>query len=373
MTLTKAFSILSLHVFSACAKTGRQQLQHPAFRSEINRISLLNAAAPFCVRNMSFTAVEKGSPNTTDYRIYIHDKNGPISPMHDIPLFADASKKTYNMVVEVPRWTNAKMEITLKESLNPIKQDIKKGKLRYVANCFPHHGYIWNYGALPQTWENPEHLDDGTGCKGDNDPIDVLEIGFRVANRGEVLQVKLLGTIALIDEGETDWKLIAIDVNDPLADQMNDIGDLDKHFPGLLKASLEWFKIYKIPDGKPENKFAFNGDAKPAAFAHNVVEDVHKFWKALVNKEVDSYGISCINTSVESSRFKISSSEAIAIVSRAPSGGPAEPIDPIVNQIYYLDPANGSCQSKLWPNSIYGFVHYLLDMGQFYIIIIVNS
>ncbi len=56
------------------------------------------------------------------------------------------------MVVEVPRWTNAKMEINLKEKLNPIKQDVKKGKLRFVANCFPHKGYIWNYGALPQTW-----------------------------------------------------------------------------------------------------------------------------------------------------------------------------------------------------------------------------
>lgn len=89
----------------------------------------------------------------------------------------------------------------MKEILNPIKQDVKKGKPRFVANCFPHHGYIWNYGALPQTWENPEHLDDGTGCKGDNDPIDVIEIGYRVAQRGEVLQVKILGTIALIDEG----------------------------------------------------------------------------------------------------------------------------------------------------------------------------
>lgn len=89
----------------------------------------------------------------------------------------------------------------MKEILNPIKQDIKKGKPRFVANCFPHHGYIWNYGALPQTWENPEHLDDGTGCKGDNDPIDALEIGYRVAKRGEVLQVKVLGTVALIDEG----------------------------------------------------------------------------------------------------------------------------------------------------------------------------
>ena len=53
-----------------------------------------------------------------------------------------------------------------------------------------------------------------------------------------VLQVKILGTVALIDEGETDWKLVAIDVNDPVAAQLNDIEDVNKHFPGLLNASL---------------------------------------------------------------------------------------------------------------------------------------
>jgi hypothetical protein len=26
-------------------------------------------------------------------------------------MYADANKKTYNMVVEIPRWTNAKMEV----------------------------------------------------------------------------------------------------------------------------------------------------------------------------------------------------------------------------------------------------------------------
>lgn len=73
--------------------------------------------------------------------------------MHDIPLYAEESSKTVNMIIEIPRWTNAKMEINLEETLNPIKQDIKKGKLRFVANCFPHHGYIWNYGALPQVYK----------------------------------------------------------------------------------------------------------------------------------------------------------------------------------------------------------------------------
>ncbi len=42
------------------------------------------------------------------------------------------------------------LQIATKERLTPIKQDIKKGNLRFVDNCFPHHGYIWNYGALPQ-------------------------------------------------------------------------------------------------------------------------------------------------------------------------------------------------------------------------------
>ena len=28
----------------------------------------------------------------------------------------------YNLVVEIPRWTNAKMEMNMKEKLNPIRQ-----------------------------------------------------------------------------------------------------------------------------------------------------------------------------------------------------------------------------------------------------------
>lgn len=41
-----------------------------------------------------------------------------------------------------------------------------------------------------------------------------------------------------------------------------DIEDVEKHLPGLIRATNEWFRIYKIPDGKPENVFAFSGEAK---------------------------------------------------------------------------------------------------------------
>ncbi|CAO1430253.1 unnamed protein product [Diamesa serratosioi] len=284
-----------------------------------------------------YQAVEKGTPNSKDYRVFFKNAAGtPISPLHDIPLFANASKQVYNMVVEVPRWTNAKMEISLADSLNPIKQDIKKDKLRFVANIFPHHGYIWNYGAIPQTWEWPDHIDKATGCRGDNDPIDVCEIGSRVAERGEVMQIKILGTLALIDEGETDWKLLAIDVNDPLADQMEDVTDIDKFFPGLLRASVEWFQFYKVPDGKPENQFAFNSEAKNAAFAKNIVSETHQFWQRLVNKEVESTKISCSNLTNEGSPFLLSGEQAEEVLTKATDGGEAEPTNHGIDKWHFV-------------------------------------
>ncbi|XP_012269002.1 inorganic pyrophosphatase isoform X2 [Athalia rosae] len=328
-------ALVALHVLRSTALKGLSIPMSLVSAGRCSKLISVHVKRAFD-RNMSYTAVEKGTPNTTNYRIYFKNDQGPISPMHDIPLYADEARKVFNMVVEVPRWTNAKMEISLKETLNPIKQDVKKGKLRFVANCFPHHGYIWNYGAIPQTWENPEVLDEATGCKGDNDPIDVLEIGQRVAKRGEILKVKVLGTVALIDEGETDWKILTIDVNDPLADQINDVNDIEQHFPGLLKATIEWFKIYKIPDGKPENQFAFNGEAKPRDFALHIIEDVHQHWQSLIKQEAPAGGIACTNVSVEGSPFKSTVSSVEEILKNAPEAGEAPPIDNSVDKWHYI-------------------------------------
>lgn len=248
--------------------------------------------------------IHSGQPGNNDYRIYFKDHEGKIiSPIHDIPL--KAGDDSYNMVVEIPRFTNAKMEIATKEPFNPIKQDEKKGILRYVKNCFPYKGYIWNYGALPQTWENPSYLDPHTKSKGDNDPIDVCEIGSKKLNRGEVVAVKILGVMALIDDGETDWKLLAIRVDDPLAEEVHDIDDIKTKMPGLLEATHEWFRIYKMPDGKPENKFAFEGQAKDAEFAKKIIKETHQQWTELVTSresaEVDLTSI--LMDSVDSTNF----------------------------------------------------------------------
>ncbi|CAI4216717.1 unnamed protein product [Parascedosporium putredinis] len=237
-------------------------------------------------------------------------------PFHDIPLYANAEQTVLNMVVEIPRWTNAKQEISKEELLNPIKQDTKKGKLRFVRNCFPHKGYLWNYGAFPrltrrivQTWEDPNHIHPETKAKGDNDPLDVCEIGELVGYTGQVKQVKVLGVMALLDEEETDWKVIVIDVNDPLAPKLNDIEDVERHLPGLLRATNEWFRIYKIPDGKPENQFAFTGECKNKSYAMDVVRECAEAWEKLISGKAPAGDISTTNVTVEHSNSRVSPSQ----------------------------------------------------------------
>ncbi|AET40072.1 inorganic diphosphatase IPP1 Ecym_5311 [Eremothecium cymbalariae DBVPG len=283
---------------------------------------------------MTYTTRQVGAKNTLDYKVYIEHNGKPVSAFHDVPLYADEENKIFNMIVEIPRWTNAKLEITKEEALNPIIQDTKKGKLRYVRNCFPHHGYIHNYGALPQTWEDPNVAHPETKAVGDNDPLDVLEIGETIAYTGQIKPVKVLGVMALLDEGETDWKLIVIDVNDPLAPKLNDIEDVEKHLPGLLRATNEWFRIYKIPDGKPENQFAFSGEAKNRKYALEVVRECHEAWKQLIcGKAADSKKIDLTNTTlVETPSY---SPEAATMVTAA---GPLAdgPIDKSIDKWFFI-------------------------------------
>ncbi|GFP53854.1 inorganic pyrophosphatase [Trichoderma asperellum] len=256
--------------------------------------------------NMSGYTVRKvAAQNTLEHRVYIEKDGVPVSPFHDIPLFANQEQTILNMVVEIPRWTNGKLEISKEELLNPIKQDVKKGKLRFVRNCFPHKGYLWNYGAFPQTWEDPNTVHPETKAKGDNDPLDVCEIGELVGYPGQIKQVKVLGVMALLDEEETDWKVIVIDVNDPLAPKLNDVEDVERHLPGLLRATNEWFRIYKIPDGKPENQFAFTGECKNKAYAMDVIRECAEAWERLITGKTQPGSVSTTNTTVEHSPSRV--------------------------------------------------------------------
>lgn len=51
----------------------------------------------------------------------------------------------------------------------------KNGKPRF----YKYGPSLVNYGAIAQTWEDPEKAHPDTGFGGDNDPIDVLQINER--------------------------------------------------------------------------------------------------------------------------------------------------------------------------------------------------
>lgn len=118
-------------------------------------------------------------------------------------------------------------------------------------------------------------------AKGDNDPLDVVEIGSEALASGTVHKVKVLGVLAMIDDGELDWKVIAIKSEDPLAKELHDIQDVEAKLPGTVSGIREWFRWYKTPDGKPLNGFGFEEKALPRAKALEVIEETHHFWQAL--------------------------------------------------------------------------------------------
>lgn len=176
--------------------------------------------------------------------------------------------------------TKAKMEVSTKELSNPIAQDIKKGKLR------DYHGPLyWNYGCIPQTWENPNVKHPELLCFGDNDPIDVIEIGTSALTMGSVVSIKLLGVIAMIDDGELDWKVLAINNNDPLYDEYNNIDDVPLYVQDGIR---EWFRWYKTPDDKPLNEFGYNEAYLDASTAEEVIHETHDAWKQLIDGTIDS-------------------------------------------------------------------------------------
>jgi inorganic pyrophosphatase len=73
---------------------------------------------------------EQGQPETLDYRVFLVEGGGKkVSPWHDVPL--RAADGVFHFVVEIPKESSAKMEVATDEAFTPIKQDTKKGNLRY--------------------------------------------------------------------------------------------------------------------------------------------------------------------------------------------------------------------------------------------------
>jgi inorganic pyrophosphatase len=178
------------------------------------------------------------------------------------------------------------MEIATKQPLNPIMQDTVKAT--GAPRFFSYGDAPFNYGCLPQTWEDPQEVDTRTGCGGDNDPLDVAELTPRALGVGAVAPCAVFGALAMIDDGETDWKIVAACVP---ADALR--GDwllprsaydqLQRELltPGMLDTLRDWFINYKTTDGKPQNVLAEGGRLFSLEETLTIIEGCHGHYRKL--------------------------------------------------------------------------------------------
>ena len=146
----------------------------------------------------------------TYYYLQEEQSNDFLSAWHDIELIPSTMESSHlTGVIEISKGNTAKLEISLTEPHNPVMSDTNKNKetgLRQLR----HYGIptTFNYGFIPQTWESPEE-------NGDCDPIDLVDLSLDSTK--PLLGVSdylVLGCLGLIDQGEIDWKVLGLEVNE---------------------------------------------------------------------------------------------------------------------------------------------------------------
>jgi inorganic pyrophosphatase len=225
-------------------------------------------------------------------------------------MYPDAkNKQIVSFVVEIPRWTDGKIEIRRPEPLNPIFHDEKDGKPRFVESVWPHKSYPFLYGSIPQTWENPNLDHDFTGFPGDKDPMDLFDIGQDDGYTGQVKQVKILGGLAVNDGNETDWKILGIDIKDPIAPLVNTYEDVEKYRPGTIQAFRDWFTYYKVARG--DSLIPIIGETyQNVSFIVDTIEQSHGYWQDLVSGKEDPGKIEVRQTSQPEYKSYVSCKDA---------------------------------------------------------------
>jgi len=143
---------------------------------------------------------------------------------HDIPLGKDAPEEV-NVIIEIPKGSNNKYEIDKETGL------IKLDRANYSSAAFP-----YDYGFVPQTlWD-------------DNDPLDVILLTTYPLSPGILVAARPVAVIDMVDDGESDYKVIAVPVDDKRWDDVQDLADLNQH---SVKEYQHFLETYKALKGKP--------------------------------------------------------------------------------------------------------------------------
>lgn len=137
----------------------------------------------------------------------------------------------FHAVIEIPAGTNAKYEFDAETITYEIDQ--RDGKDR-IIQYLPYFG---NYGFLPSTLS-------ARAKGGDGDPLDIIVLSESVP-QGSIIPVNLLGTIKLMDNGELDYKIIAVPADEQLnVLKVKTLSELKSQHPSILQIMEIWLTNY---------------------------------------------------------------------------------------------------------------------------------
>ncbi|MDN6310620.1 MAG: inorganic diphosphatase [Flavobacteriaceae bacterium] len=141
------------------------------------------------------------------------------------------SADTFQMLVEIPSGTHAKIEYNKKRQNFEVDQ--KNGEERHINYL----GYPANYGFIPHTVQSKKE-------GGDGDALDVMLLSKKLKT-GTTVQFKPIGYLKLRDQGELDIKIIGI----PKDKQLSIISAENFHafstdYRSLRRILQLWFENY---------------------------------------------------------------------------------------------------------------------------------
>ena len=129
----------------------------------------------------------------------------------------------------IPEEINVIVEIN-KGSKNKYELDKETGLIMLDRVMYTSQDYPFDYGFVPQT-----HWHDG-------DPLDVVLLTTHPLVPGLLLVARPVGVLDMIDDGESDAKIIAVPVKDPRWKEVKDLSDVNPHTIDEIKHFFETYK-----------------------------------------------------------------------------------------------------------------------------------